>query len=338
MLNRRHLMPLLATGLSGIIPAVVQAAAPTLNDQLTGDLTPVHDPCIIKEKGIYHLFSTSQVGEAPGLIHWRTSPDMITWTRHGAVFQDMPAWASELIKGTRGIWAPDITYANGLFRLYYSVSTFGSNHSAIGLVTTPTLDNTDPAFGWKDEGLVYESTRYDKFNAIDPSLFTDDDGRQYMAFGSFWSGIKLIELNPATGKPLDAKPTPKPLASRNFPGAIEGPTIIKRGAYYYLFASYDFCCRGKDSTYYTSVGRAEKIEGPYKDLKGRSMLNEGGLLVLHAQLDPEKRYAGPGGCAVFKDGETFFIVYHAYDVKNNGAPTLRIARLAWTPDDWPVAI
>jgi arabinan endo-1,5-alpha-L-arabinosidase len=342
MWNRRDSLIHLATAAAIGVPAIgrgdTTGGAASINSRLTGNLTPVHDPCMIREKGVYHLFSTSQVAEGFGLIHWRTSPDMLTWTLKGAVFKDMPAWAAEKVKGTRGIWAPDITFVNGQFRLYYSVSTFGSNQSAIGLATTATLDVSDPAFGWKDEGLVYESSKFDKFNAIDPSLFTDSDGRQYMAFGSFWSGIKLIEIDPATGKPLDAKPAPKALASRNFPGAIEGPGLIRRGGFYYLFASYDFCCRGKDSTYYTAVGRAETVAGPYKDYKGRAMMNEGGLLVLHTQLDPEKRFAGPGGASVFQDGDSFFIVYHAYDVKNNGAPTLRIARLAWTPDGWPVAV
>jgi arabinan endo-1,5-alpha-L-arabinosidase len=310
-------------------------AAPGL--PLTGDISPVHDPTLVMEGGSAHLFSTSQVGQAPGLIHWRTSTDLLNWTRNGAVFTEMPAWASEEVPGTRGIWAPDISYVNGEFRLYYSVSRFGQNDSAIGLAVTKTLVRSDPRFGWVDRGLVFRSEPRDDFNAIDPDLLVDGTGRHWLSFGSFWTGIKLIELDPMTGKPAGDDPRMYDLARRSSPGAIEAPTMIERNGWFYLFASFEFCCRGVDSTYYTVVGRAESPTGPFRDAEGRSMNEGGGRIFLHGDLDPTRRWIGPGHPAILSMGGADFVAYHAYDRNAAGRPTLRIQRVAWSEDGWPVA-
>ena len=112
------------------------------------------------EGGVAHLFSTtSQMREPPGLVHWRTSPDLLRWTPSGTVFPELPAWAAAAVPGAKGIWAPDISRVDGEFRLYYSVSTFGKNTSAIGLAVTKTLATSDPRFGWVDHGLVVRSER-----------------------------------------------------------------------------------------------------------------------------------------------------------------------------------
>lgn len=304
---------------------------------LAGNVAPVHDPAIIKEGDTYHLFTTGNLRDKEGLIGWRTSKDMKNWTLQQAVFAAIPDWAKAAVPGTGGLWAPDIVKVGGEYRLYYSVSTFGKNRSAIGLVTTPTLDRAAPGFGWVDKGLVWQSTAANDYNAIDPNIFVDDDGRQWMSFGSFWSGLKLVELDRATGKP-SAGATLTAIAGRSRPGAVEGPFIIKRAGFYYLFASYDFCCRGVDSTYYTVVGRSKAVSGPYVDRNGKAMMKGGGLLVLHADLDDSKRYVGPGHNSILREGGADFIVYHAYDKREKGRPTLRIQRLMWTPDGWPMAL
>ena len=304
---------------------------------LTGDITFVHDPCIIREGATIHLFSTNHLNDPAGLIAWRTSKDLLHWERNGAVFPAMPDWAKRRVPKARGLWAPDISYANDEFRLYYSVSTFGSNNSAIGLAATKTLDKNAPNYGWEDRGLVTESTPVNNYNAIDPNVITDKRGRQFMAFGSFWSGLKMIELDPETGLALKGKSKLYNIASRPPPGAVEAPFIIRRGEYYYLFASYDFCCRGVDSTYYTIVGRSTSPTGPYVDREGGKLMKGYGSMVLHADFDPSRRFKGPGHCAIFMLGDLYMIVYHAYDSANNGAPTLRIQALQWTEDGWPVA-
>lgn len=330
----RCLLPALLAFTGGPAPAQTAAPAASLNARLTGDLTPVHDPAILKAGDTYYLFTTSQEHEGKGLIHIRTSKDLVSWTRAAPVFAAMPAWAKEKVPGTRGIWAPDISYANGEYRLYYSISTFGKNKSAIGLVTTPSL--ADPH--WTDKGPVIESGFRDDYNAIDPAAFTDAEGRQWLAFGSFWSGIKMVRLDPATGMRAQDDDKVYALASRRRPGAIEAPYLIHRDGWYYLFASYDFCCRGAKSSYYTMVGRSKSPTGPYRDRDGKDMTDGGGFLVLHADLDKSKRFVGPGHVAILRNPGQDYIVYHAYDVREGGRPTLRIQPLGWTADGWPVAL
>ena len=327
-----------AATLGGVMSARADApAASSLKDRLTGDLTPVHDPSIIAADDLFHVFSTSQLAEGKGLIHWRASPDMLDWTFIGGVMAEFPKWVTDILPDTKGAWAPDISYVNGRYLLYYAVSTFGSNHSLIGLLSSPTLDNTAADFGWRDDGLVIQSTKWDDYNAIDPNHVIDKDGRHWLAFGSFWSGLKLIELDPTTNKPKTGAKV-LPLAARDRPDAIEAPFIFRHGNFYYLLASYDFCCRGADSSYYTCVGRAADITGPYVDRDGRKLSDGGGTLLLHAKLDPQQRYKGPGGASVLQSGDNDIVVYHAYDARNNGMPTLRLQPLAWTADAWPVAV
>ncbi len=335
--RRKSLTGLLAAATMGGVQPARAGAATTLNDRLSGDLTPVHDPCMIQADDLYHVFSTSQLAEGKGLIHWRASPDMLDWTFIGGVMAEFPKWVSDAVPGTRGVWAPDISYVNGRYHLYYAASTFGSNRSVIGLLTSPSLDNTAADFGWRDDGLVIESHKSDPYNAIDPNHVVAADGRHWLAFGSFWSGLQIVELDPATGKPK-AGARVKAIAARDRPDAIEAPFIFRRGDWYYLLASYDFCCRGADSSYYTCVGRSAAIDGPYADRDGRPLSDGGGTVLLHARFDPSGRFKGPGGASVLQTHDADIVVYHAYDAHNNGVPTLRLQVLAWTQDGWPVAV
>lgn len=296
----------------------------------------VHDPAVLAERGRYYLFSTGHIGDAAGLLPLRVSTDLRHWTQAGPSFRALPAWAQQAVPGTTGMWAPDITRAGGEYRLYYSLSTFGKNRSAIGLATATRIDPGDPAANWVDRGPVIRSTDGDDFNAIDPAAFTDADGRQWLAFGSFWSGIKLIELDPATG--LRRPDTPlRSLAARPSPGAIEAPFVIRRGGYYYLFASFDFCCRGAKSSYNVVVGRATAPTGPYVDRAGTPMLKGGGTPVLGSGQGTGSRYVGRGHNAVLQQPGGDRIVYHAYDTQRNGRPTLRIQPLRWDGKGWPIA-
>jgi arabinan endo-1,5-alpha-L-arabinosidase len=323
---------------AGPASAGQQAAQPPalFADRMRGDLTPVHDPAIISDGDTFYVFSTSQEGQAPGLIHIRTSKDLVTWTRAGAVFSAIPEWAKREVPKSKGIWAPDIVFVNGEYRLYYAVSTFGENHSAIGLATTKTLDPARPGHGWTDQGAVIVSNRTDDYNAIDPAAFVDRDGKAWLAFGSFWSGLKMIRLDAATGKPSAEDRTVRSLARRPAPGAVEAPFLIDHGGYYYLFASYDFCCRGADSSYYTVVGRSKDVTGPYLDHDGKPMTKGFGQIVLHGKLDASQRWRGPGGISILRESGRELIAWHAYDATNKGAATLRIAPILWTGDGWPV--
>lgn len=329
------------TGMSNTACAQ-QGAKPegdTLNSRLTGDLVPTHDPVIIREGDTYHVFGTGNGGR---YIETRTSTDLIHWTATGPLFTTIPQWAKDAIPGTDGMWAPDISYVDGRYRLYYSVSTFGSNRSAIGLFTSQTLDPKAKNYKWKDEGLVMMSTEADDFNAIDPNFIIDRDGRHWLSLGSFWTGLKLFELDPKTGKPLKAGEKPYSIARRPAPAGgpapVEAPFIIDHGGYYWLLASYDYCCKGVNSTYYTVVGRSKAITGPYLGKDGSSMMEGGGTIFLRADLKEHQRWRGPGHAGAFRDKDgQWYAVYHAYDREKQGAPTLRIAPVRWDADGWPVA-
>lgn len=308
-----------------------RARAANLN--LTGDISPVHDPCIIFADGLYHVFCTSRMAPGRGLIDWRTSPDLTQWTLRGQVLAALPEWVSELIPDTRGVWAPDISYVKGRYRLYYACSLFGENRSVIGLVSTQSLDPAHPQFGWRDDGQVLQSRDGDRFNAIDPNRFEDQEGRQWLAFGSFWDGIMLSELDPASLKPKDSR-APVRLAVRA-DHAIEAPFLIFRNGWYYLFASCEFCCRGANSTYFTIAGRSRHVEGPYLGPNDQPMLAGGGLNVLDANHEPSG-FKGPGHCAILQTPERDLIVYHAYNLNDGGRPYLRIRALSWR-NGWPRA-
>ena len=165
-----------------------------------GDIERVHDPAIIKEKDTYYVFCT---GRRPGggNIPIRTSKDLHKWTLSGAVFDKLPEWCRKEVPAAGAAWAPDISFYNGKFHLYYAVSTFGRNASAIGLATNVTLDPASPHYKWEDEGMVVRSTPgVDDFNTIDANLVVEDSHNVWLNWGSFWGGIKMRKLDPATGK------------------------------------------------------------------------------------------------------------------------------------------
>lgn len=313
------LIPLLATG---------QRTPFRQPPELQGDVRQVHDPTVIKDGDTFYLFST-RAG-----IAVRCSKDLISWRLCGDVFAHLPAWAVNDVPGLRGIWAPDISYFNGKYHLYYSASTFGSNRSSIGLTTNQTLDPTSNRFRWEDQGQVISSQKTDDWNAIDPNIIIDEQGEPWMSFGSFWSGIKMRKIDVKTGKLSTSDTKLYSLASRprsaELPGAIEAPVIVRRGSDYYLFVSFDFCCRGANSTYNIRVGRSKRVTGPYLDREGRDMIEGGGTLVISGG----KRWRGPGHCAILQDQTGYKLVYHAYDADARGVSTLRITSISWEAD-WP---
>lgn len=287
----------------------------------------VHDPCIIKEGDWYYVFSTG-----PGIL-MRRSKDLVHWEFLGKTFtEDVPEWARQAVPGSRGLWAPDIAYYDGLYHLFYSVSTFGRNRSVIGVATNKTLDRSRPDYAWKDEGKVVESFPQDDYNAIDSNVLLQGKDRMAFSFGSFWSGIKLIMLDRKTGKPAPGAKLIS-LSRRPSPDAEEAPFIIRRGKDYFLFVSFDVCCRGVNSTYNIRVGRAKAVEGPYVDREGRLLLEGGGTVL----LETNGRVIGPGHCAVLQERRRDLLVHHFYDREANGVPTLQVRPLTWDKDGWPVA-
>jgi arabinan endo-1,5-alpha-L-arabinosidase len=286
----------------------------------------VHDPStIVKCQDDYWIFYTGRD------IRSYRSTDLIKWEAGPTVFSNSPPWVAAAVPANRNgrdFWAPDVIHVGNRYLLYYSVSSFGKNTSAIGLVTNSTLNPEAPNYRWIDQGPVISSSPRDDFNAIDPALFHDVDGSLWMSFGSFWSGIKMIQLDPQTGKRIAPDSPVHALAKVD---SIEAPFIYRHNQKYYLFVNWGFCCRGTNSTYEIRVGRSDKVTGPYVDRTGKDLLLGGGTPL----LGTEDVFIGPGHSAIFKEGEKFWFGFHFYNQMQRGSPTYAIRPLRWE-DGWPV--
>lgn len=307
----------------------------------------VHDPVIAFCEGRYYIFTTG--------LSVLSSADMKTWRHENGPFKQTPQWA--LDKGFRGMpWAPDIQYIDGMWYLYYSYSGFGKNKSAIGVAVNKTLNPESPDYKWEDKGMILESIPgRDEWNAIDANVALDDEGNAWLSFGSFWRGIKITKLdethtrltNPEVWYPISRRPegtAPETVSTdtavrpdprgKDFDagnGAVEAPFIIKHGDYYYLFVSFDLCCRGAKSTYNVVVGRSKNIYGPYYDKKGVDMMESGGTPV----AQPNKQYVGIGHNGIGHFNGKDYIVMHGYDKDYNHNSMLVIREINWTKDGWP---
>ena len=286
----------------------------------------------------------------------------------------LPTWTTDSVRGFHGhMWAPDISRHNGKWYLYYSCSTFGKNGSAIGVATNKTLDPKSPDFKWEDQGPVVVSHKHvDDWNAIDPNLASEckmEDGKwkvengeyiptgnSVLFWGSFWDGIQMAPLR-ADLRTLAAKPVT--IARRYAPArnqktadpsieivgndtveagenAIEAPFVISHDGWYYLFVSWDYCCRGKNSTYKTVYGRSRTLTGPYLDKNGKDMRQGGGTIL----VGPDDKFFGVGHCSAYEltmpDGTTrqWYFLSHAYDISKDGQSKLFLRKLEFDKDGW----
>ncbi|MGQ8337023.1 family 43 glycosylhydrolase [Sunxiuqinia sp. A32] len=311
----------------------------------------VHDPVMIEENNTWYLFCTGRG------IEVLSSPDLQNWTRLSPVFEEVPAWVKQEIPNYKGssIWAPDISYHNRQYYIYYSVSAFGRNTSCIGVATNKTLNPADPEFKWIDHGMVVKSVPGEtNWNAIDPNLIIDDRGTPWLTFGSFWNGIQQIKMNAnlfeidgtrdnivtiasrKTEEEIDNQPDPGNYPLDAGSSQIEAPFMFKNKDYYYLFVSWDRCCAGPESTYKIAIGRSLKPHGPFVDKEGKQMLYCSGTILL--QGDETDWYA-QGHNAVVRDAGNgkVYLVAHAYDRHDiRGASKLRILELNWDNEGWPV--
>jgi arabinan endo-1,5-alpha-L-arabinosidase len=299
----------------------VSAASAYPYPGLVAGETKVHDPSLLIRSSYprYTVYSTGN----QALI----GDDRVNFT--GPLPSMIPAaWWTLDFNAENAPWAPDVSFHNGQYWMYYSVSRFGVNKSAIGLATSAT---GDPGT-WIDQGEILRSNPGDRYNAIDPNLLVDAQGQWWLSFGSFWDGLFMLRLNSSTGKPSSYAFTH--IAAR--PGghdAIEAPSIFRRGGYYYLFASYDRCCAGSSSTYNIRVGRSTSPTGPYLDRAGTRMLDGGGSMV----LESHDWVRGPGGQNVVYDSKDNkdLLVYHYYDSRAGGQSFLGINWIGWDTQGWP---
>ena len=308
----------------------------------------VHDPVMAKDGDTYYIYATGMG------IQQMTSRDRKTWTvSRQPVMTVIPAWTTDSVPGFGShVWAPDVIKWHNRWWMAYSCSTFGKNGSAIGLLSSRSLGSNM----WKDEGCIITSHERkrgadgqmmgDNWNAIDPNFVIDDNDTPWLVWGSFWDGIQLARLDSTIHIAKGVKPRtiarrydpnykasePNPTSKYAGTNAIEAPFIFKHGGYYYLFVSWDYCCRGAKSNYRVAVGRSKSVEGPYLDRTGKDMVNGGGVLFLEGD---KKEWEAAGHCAAYNfDGEDVFIC-HGYSATQNGAAILIQRPIVWTADGWP---
>jgi len=297
----------------------------------------VHDPVLAKEGNTIYMFSTGT-----GIYISSSDDDMKTWHFEEQVFDSTPTWVKDKIRNFEdNMWAPDIIYHNGRWHLFYVCSIGGKNTSLIGHVSSKTLDQKSADYGWEDHGMIVQSIPgRDMWNAIDPNIIFDEDGTPWMSFGSWWEGIKLVKMN--NDLMAFAEPQEWHTVSRRPRGfdyddddagdaPDEAPFIIRHEGYYYLFVSFDYCCRGVDSTYKVVVGRSKNVTGPYLDKEGKRMDRGAGSIVVQGN----EEWAGIGHNAAYTiDGKDIFIS-HAYS-RQDGQSYLFLKEMTWDKEGWPV--
>ena len=333
------LLLMLSSGGSGSKAGLsVLQDTPLVTDPAMGGIVRVHDPSLFRQGATYYVFSTDVRAPRNGrYLPIRCSADRLNWEPCGHVFTALPAWVTAAVPGVRSLWAPDISYFGGLYHLYYAASIFGTQSSAIGVATNTTLDPADPMYAWVDRGQVLASHVGDDFNAIDPNILADSDGRVWLNYGSYWSGIKQREIDPATGLLLASKRKRYNLARRpDTPDdAIEGPSLVHVGSFYYLFVSVDHCCMPEiaDDDYKQVVGRSRGPHGPFVDAQGVSLMKGGGGIVLRGN----DRWLAPGGGTAYVDAQSgeSLLVFHALEAARSGATTLWVQTMRWE-SGWPV--
>ena len=289
-------------------------------------------PEIIYHDGVYYNYNMTgaiTVKTSTDLKHWNVHPDRYAFER--------PSWLTD-VSEEGAIWAPGCYEMNGKYYLYYCTSSSGSRNSAIGVAVSDDPSKND----WKDLGMVIRSYVYEgwqdvfssNFNAIDPNVVSDGNGKYYLVYGSYWNGIFMRRLDPDTGM-LHKTDTKAYNIARGNPN-IEAAYVIKRGGYYYQFVAKGSLSKG---TYYWAVGRSTSITGPYYDKDGVDMMNDGGTRltewkdgiegVAHAQyfedIDGQGYMVSESWQYRDKDGETSKIQLH-------------ISSVVWTDDGWPVTV
>jgi arabinan endo-1,5-alpha-L-arabinosidase len=339
---------LLALCLAGVAatPAAAESAPATYTNPVSRDFADTFaDPAVIRAKdGYWYAYGTTDpLREGEGVRHiipTARSTDLVDWTYVGDAFTEstLPAWAAP----DAALWAPDIRYLDGTYRLYYVVTqttaTDEPNDNAIGVATAPT-----PTGPWTDSGgPVVGPRRGDSGNpgdfkwTFDPSQFTDRDGTRYLYYGSYYGGIFVTELNADATRTV-GEPTMVAIDNR-----YEGAYVVRRGGWYYLFASEANCCAGPTTGYTVFAGRSASPRGPFVDRDGISLATSrvGGTIVVTPNGNT---WVGTGHNAVVTDlaGQDWF-VYHAIDRRDpyldepfgiNERPML-LDRLDWI-DGWP---
>ena len=269
----------------------------------------IHDPSTIMLcDGKYYTFGTG----GAALI----SDDGWTWSRGVA-------------PGRRGM-APDVIHIGERYYMFVAANIGGQPRADINMISSKTLDPDSPDYKWEEGGVVASSDGVEDCNAIDPGVFLDPtDGRLWLVYGSYFGYIRLVELDPMTGKRLNPDDQPLNIAING-----EASSMMYHDGWYYLLVTHGSCCRGTDSGYNIRVGRSRKVSGPFLDHMGIDMIKGGGKLFLGSS----GRVVGPGhfGLLDLEDGVQKFSCHYEADLDWGGASVLDIRPLLWK-DGWPAA-
>jgi arabinan endo-1,5-alpha-L-arabinosidase len=357
-MRRINAVAILTTAAMAVLGTSAQAATSTVTGDRHGAGTayrnPVSagfadtfaDPSVIRGKdGWWYAYGTSdplREGEGtPHVLPTARSRDLVDWQFVGDAMPTKPAWADA--ERNASLWAPDIRYVDGEYRLYYVVTettvTDEPNDNAIGMATAPT-----PTGPWTDSGAPVVGPRRGGAGepgnflwTFDPTAVTDSDGSQWLYYGSYYGGIWVTRLSD-DGRTTVGQPTMVAIDNK-----FEGAYAVHRGGWWYLFASTANCCAGPTTGYSVQVGRSRAITGPYVDAQGVPLNTSraGGTPTL---VQNGNRWVGAGHNAVATDGRgQDWIVYHAIDRGDpyldgtdgiNERPML-MDRLDWV-GGWPV--
>jgi beta-xylosidase len=356
---------------------------------------------MLADDGYYYMYQTdASYGNAHvghGHFFARRSKNLVDWEFLGATMPSLPSWANTKLNEIRtamglstvnptdseyGYWAPCARKVKtGLYRMYYSLVVPGyingenswGERAFIGVMET-----SDPASNnWTDKGYVItnasdkglnfniKSTNYAaayyRWNAIDPSYIIDNDGKHWLIYGSWHSGIVALEVDAETGKPINdlGQPWGNSVSDISAYGTCiytrekgnrwqgsEGPEIVYHDGYYYLFLAYD----ALDVPYNTRVVRSTKITGPYLTVEGQDCTTNGGdayPIVTHPyKFSGSYGWVGVSHCAVFSDGKDNW--YYASQGRlpagaygNDYANAImlgQVRQLVWTESGWPVVM
>jgi arabinan endo-1,5-alpha-L-arabinosidase len=321
-------------GLAGLATCLSCAGPPDVVAHRESTDSKPAEPTLFSLTGALELFDPSALFD--GERYWivstgtgmpvRVSTDLRQFDLLGDAVPGLPAWAAEHVPKATHFWSPDVAYFGGGYHLYYALAGGGTNQACIGHATSSKLGTVG---SWTDDGvpLICTEANSDWF-AIDPSVLVDDDGKTWLLLGSSGTGLKLLELDTA-GSRTEAEPTP--VAARPDGGVIQASAITRHADFYYVFAAFDLCCRGVDSTRSIRFGRSNALLGPYLDREGAPLLDGGGSVLLQSAA----RWKGPGSNDVLQVGDQHYSFYFAYDADNGGKTSLRLSTLTWDDDGWP---
>ena len=270
------------------------------------------DPSIVRVEDDYYMVNSSFI-YFPG-IPISHSKDLVHWETIGYAVTD-PKWAREhlgLLEGGRGFWAPDISYHEGRF---YICATLRNNDD-MEHPQTQIVTSSDKPQGPYDEPVIHN------VSGIDPSLFTDDDGKRYMLLNR---GACIMEVS-SDGKKVLTEPQ---MIAYGWSGhAPEGPHLLKKDGYYYCFLAEGGTGRGHMIT----VLRSKNLKGPYENCPYNPIMT---------QKDPIApiQCCGHGKPVMTQDGRWFMVYLCERMIDGKWGMLGRetaLDEITWTPDGWPI--